>query len=107
MKAIKVFDSRQSLEKIFEKKSIRRLRIGDTKLCLAQHNDEYYAFELLCPHQHQPLDEGQITDFGDLVCPLHFYRFSLKTGIETQSRCKDLKTYIIEIKEEGIFIHLY
>ncbi|WP_420384732.1 Rieske (2Fe-2S) protein [Roseivirga sp.] len=107
MKAVKVFDSRESLEKVFEKQSIRRLRVGDTRFCLAQHNGEYFAFELLCPHQNHPLDEGHITDFKELICPLHEYRFALQSGKESGSRCRDLKTYQVEINEEGVFIYLH
>ncbi|HEY9117229.1 MAG TPA: Rieske 2Fe-2S domain-containing protein [Roseivirga sp.] len=107
MKAIKVFDSRQSLEKIFIDRNIRRLRIGDIKLCIAQHKRAYFAFELLCPHQRQPLDEGQITEFGEVVCPLHSYRFNLKSGQEAHHLCDDLKTFQLDISDEGVFINLY
>ena len=107
MKAIKVFESRQSLDKIFEKRQICRLRIGETKLCIGKYKSDYFAFALLCPHQQEPLDLAQITSFGEIVCPLHQYRFHISTGNEANAQCQDLKTYPLEINEHGDFIYLH
>ena len=67
----------------------------------------FFAFEHLCPHQMHPLSEAQITAFGEVVCPLHAYRFHLQTGSEANQKCRDLKTFEVEIRQEGVFINLY
>ncbi len=104
---VKVFESLAAMEKVFIEKAIRVLRIGDQKVCVAKSGNEYFAFEALCPHQKQPLSEGKLNAFNEVICPLHFYRFNLKTGEESSRLCNDLKTFPIEVKEEGIFIKLY
>jgi len=106
-KSVKVFNSFSAMEKVFGEKAIRVLRIGELKVCLAKSKDEFYAFEALCPHQKQPLSEGTLNAFNEVICPLHFYRFNLKTGSEANRLCHDLKTFPMEINDQGVFIKLY
>jgi nitrite reductase/ring-hydroxylating ferredoxin subunit len=58
----------------------------------------YYAFDARCPHRGAMLSDGEFS--GDLlVCPLHHFKFSLKTG-----RCmmpKHLKLLSFRVSEEG------
>ena len=107
MPTIKVFQNKEQLDTAFTEKTIRVIRIGERKVCLAKHGQAFFCFEHLCPHQMHPLSEGQITAFGELVCPLHEYRFSLKNGAEANGRCRELKTFRVDIKEEGVFINLF
>ncbi|MBO3698737.1 Rieske 2Fe-2S domain-containing protein [Fabibacter sp. E12] len=95
------------MDKVFVEKDIRVLRIGEQKLCLAKTKKGYFAFEALCPHQKQPLSEGSLNAFSEVICPLHFYRFNLKTGEEANRLCQALKTFPLEINDEGIFIKVY
>ncbi|WP_286744610.1 Rieske 2Fe-2S domain-containing protein [Roseivirga sp. UBA1976] len=107
MPSIRVFENTAQLHQAFAHKSIRLLRIGEKKVCLARHRQAFFAFEHLCPHQMHPLSEAQITAFGEVVCPLHAYRFHLQTGSEANQKCRDLKTFEVEIRQEGVFINLY
>jgi len=107
MSKVKVFQNEEQLKKAFSEKNIRVIRIGEKRVCLARHGQTFYCFEHLCPHQMHPLSEGQITEFGEIVCPLHEYRYNLKTGTEASQRCRDLKTFKVDINSEGIFINLY
>lgn len=107
LKTIKIFESEDQLRQIFVDQSIRVLRIGDQKVCITQKNESYFAFEALCPHQRHPLSEATINDFGEVICPLHFYRFNLTTGTEANRLCKDLKTYQVDLRPDGIFLKLH
>lgn len=106
-RSVKVFESHSAMEKVFVEKAIRVLRIGEQKICLAKSKNEFFAFEALCPHQKQPLKEGSLNAFNEIICPLHFYRFNLKTGQEANRLCNDLKTFPMEINDQGVFIKLY
>lgn len=106
MSRIKVFQNEEQLNAAFSVKNIRVIRIGERKVCLAKFGQTFFCFEHLCPHQMHPLSEGQITDFGELVCPLHEYRFSLKTGAESGHRCRELNTFKIDVASEGVYINL-
>ncbi|OEK07068.1 Rieske (2Fe-2S) protein [Roseivirga misakiensis] len=103
----KIFKSKADLEKVFESNAIRSVKIGDRKLCIANNNGRFHAFEALCPHQRHPLVTAEFNDFGELICPLHSYRFSLTTGQEVSQRCEALDIYPLDVTDEGVFVKLY
>ncbi len=104
---VKIFKSKAAMEQVFVERAIRVLRIGEEKLCLAKSKGNFYAFEALCPHQKQPLSEGNLNAFEEIICPLHFYRFNMKTGQEANRLCQDLKTFPLEIEAEGVYVRIY
>lgn len=85
---------------------IREVQVGTAKICLVRSGEEVYAFEHLCPHQSAPLKDGKINNFGEVICPLHHYRFELKTGDVKSGSCAELKTYTANLTEEGIEIFI-
>ena len=85
---------------------INLVQVGHTKICLVRLGEEVYAFDHLCPHQKASLNEGKINSLGEVICPLHHYRFELKTGDVKSGSCPDLKTYQAEITDEGIEIYI-
>ena len=103
MDSIRIYDSEQFPE-LFVEKQQRVFKLGDLKVIIAKHNGVYQAFEHLCPHQRHPLKDSIMTAFGEVVCPLHEYRFSLKTGEEAHQKCKALKRYPLEIKAGGVYL---
>ncbi len=52
----------------------------------------------------EKLSKGTVNYAGEIICPLHFYRFDLKTGRECQGRTEDLATYTVKANEEGLFV---
>ncbi len=73
----------------------REFRIEFQRLLLLQHEGEHYIVEALCPHLEHPLMEAWLEN-GELLCPLHGYRFSLSTGrvIEaTRESCRPLRVW--------------
>lgn len=75
------------------------VRVNDTlTLAVCRFEGAYHAFDGKCPHRGAPLAEGEIA--GELlVCPLHHFKFSLKTG-----RClmpRHLKLRSFPVHEEA------
>lgn len=73
---------------------------------LARYKDTYYAFAHKCPHASGLMAEGFIDAQGQVVCPLHRYRFNMANGRNTSGEGYFLKTYPVEIREDGIYIGL-
>ncbi|NJM52749.1 MAG: Rieske 2Fe-2S domain-containing protein [Blastocatellia bacterium] len=48
------------------------------KICIALHNGELHACAAKCPHASGKMAEGHIDSLGNIVCPLHRYKFNLK-----------------------------
>lgn len=63
-----------------------------------------FAFGDKCPHNGASLSRGSCTNKNEVVCPLHRYSFDLETGKATSGGAFALKTYPVEIKEEGVFV---
>lgn len=56
---------------------------------IVRHQGQLHAHASLCPHWLGPLDQGRLTDAGEVVCPWHGYRFDIATGHNTSGqRCK-------------------
>jgi len=79
------------------------IRAGKLRICLLHdHAAGIKAIGNACPHQGAPLHEGWLNGQGEIVCPLHDYRFSLATGEEQSGHhCPPLKHYPLRRTAEG------
>ncbi|WP_295125831.1 Rieske 2Fe-2S domain-containing protein [uncultured Chitinophaga sp.] len=78
--------------------------VAGKKVCVTRYQGELYAFAHKCPHAGAFMQEGYIDAVGNIVCPLHRYKFSVKNGRNTSGEGFYLKTYPIELRPEGVFI---
>ena len=60
---------------------------------------EVYAVQAECPHKRGPLADGLVGG-GTVICPLHGWKFDLKTGQALFGDC-GLKTYPVCLDESG------
>jgi 3-phenylpropionate/trans-cinnamate dioxygenase ferredoxin subunit len=74
------------------------------QICVARYRDSYYAFAATCPHAGGRFSEGWIDALGNIVCPLHRYRFALTNGRNTSGEGYYLKTYPLELRPDGLYI---
>lgn len=74
------------------------------KICIGKHADDYFAFAYKCPHAGGILAEGYIDAIGNVVCPLHRYKFNMKNGRNVTGEGYYLKTWPVEINEDGVFV---
>ncbi len=77
--------------------------INGRQVCFAQHNGNIYAFQEKCPHAGGSLSAGYIDALGNIVCPLHRYKFSLSRGYNVSGEGYYLKTYPVK-EEDGIWL---
>lgn len=80
------------------------LEADGRKFTLAKWKEGYFAFASKCPHASGRMASGYINPIGQVVCPLHRYAFDIKNGRNTSGEGYFLKTYPIEMRQEGIFI---
>jgi len=78
--------------------------VDSRKVTLAKHNDQIFACAYKCPHASGILAEGYVDVSGNIVCPVHRYKFNLLNGRNTSGEGYYLKTYPLQKSEEGIFI---
>ena len=50
--------------------------------------------------------QGHLDAVGNVVCPLHRYKFDLKTGRNTSGEGFFLKRWVVEVNDEGVFVEM-
>jgi 3-phenylpropionate/trans-cinnamate dioxygenase ferredoxin subunit len=83
---------------------LKEIEVNEKKVCLALHNDVLMACTQKCPHAGGALSHGYIDPLGNIVCPLHRYKFNLQNGRNISGEGYFLKTFPVEIRDAGVFI---
>ena len=80
------------------------IAVAGKTICIALHKDNLHACTQKCPHAGGIIADGYLDALGNVVCPLHRYKFSLQNGRNISGEGYFLKTFPIEIRNEGIFV---
>jgi nitrite reductase/ring-hydroxylating ferredoxin subunit len=99
---IKIAESREEI--VFDTNRLCSIEVSGKNICIAFFNDGIYATAQKCPHASGLMHAGYIDAVGNIVCPLHRYRFSLATGRNSSGEGYFLKTYKVEEREDGVWI---
>ena len=83
---------------------VQEVEIEGKMVLLVRVGNEIYGCAAKCPHVGARMKEGYVDVQGNLVCPLHKYRFDVKTGRNVSGEGYFLKRYLIMRNEEGMFI---
>lgn len=107
MSALKWHKVAESVDELsFGSNKIATVEAGGKTICIASFDDGWYGFAYKCPHASGIMANGNIDAAGNVVCPLHRYKFSIKNGRNTSGEGYFLKTYPVELREDGIFVGL-
>lgn len=105
MEWYKVFDSEKQAKDRFPLLSVFKIKAGGKEICMAHTPAGFMAVENTCPHQGFPLSEGKCNFKGEIVCPLHAYRFDMDSGEEMSGNpCRSAKTFAIKVDETGLYV---
>ncbi len=88
----------------FAENGITTIEVNNKTICIAKYNNELFGCAAKCPHASGNMEHGHIDTLGNIVCPLHRYKFNLQNGRNTSGEGYYLKTYPIEKKENGIYV---
>lgn len=83
-----------------------QITVAGKSVCLAKKGDIIQACAAKCPHAGGLMADGFIDALGNIVCPLHRYKFSLQNGRNVSGEGYFLKIFPVEIRPEGVFIGL-
>jgi nitrite reductase/ring-hydroxylating ferredoxin subunit len=104
--------------------AVRIVCVDSTEVAVIRHQDDYFAYRNLCPHQGGPACEGvlmpgvvdRINDAGaflgqgfdeadmHIVCPWHGYEFHLATGEHAGDKKLKLKRYDVVRRDDAIYV---
>lgn len=103
---VKIFDTANDMQKRLVDNRPQLLIVRGKRICLVKRENVLLAVQDSCTHSGQSLSKGNINYLGEIVCPLHGYVFSMKTGRECSQRSADLAVYPMRSDETGVFIGL-
>jgi len=98
----KVADSLGEIE--FAVNNIAVVDLDGKNICLGKFKDALSAFAYKCPHAGGMLAEGFIDALGNIVCPLHRYKYNMANGRNVSGEGYYLKHWPVEIKDDGVFV---
>src|SRR3954465_7402077 len=98
----KIADSSQEL--FWQDNNLMVAEAGGKKITLVRLGAEVFACAHKCPHASGVLADGFIDATGNIVCPLHRYKFNLTNGRNVSGEGYYLRVYPIEEREAGIFV---
>ncbi len=82
------------------------VKVAGREICLTVYQNEVRGCAARCPHAGGAMHQGWVDPLGQLVCPLHRYRFDCKTGRNTSGEGYFLKTYAVKETDDGVFVGL-
>ncbi|MEP7279028.1 MAG: Rieske 2Fe-2S domain-containing protein [Bacteroidota bacterium] len=94
-------------ELAFAPNQIAVASIHDKKICIGRHNNHLYAFAYGCPHAGGILADGYMDALGNIVCPVHAYKFSLQNGRNSSGEGYYLRHWPVERRVDGIYVGLF
>ena len=93
-------------EIFFTENNIAIVSANGKRICLGKYNNKLFAFAYTCPHAGGILADGQIDSLGNVVCPLHRYKYSIVNGRNVSGEGYYLKHWPVEMREAGIYVGL-
>lgn len=91
-------------EVLFDANNIAEAMADGKRICLAKYKEDLFAFAYKCPHAGGYFKDGFIDAVGNVVCPLHRYRFCPGNGRNVSGEGYYLKHWPVQLREDGVFV---
>lgn len=88
----------------FAPNNIAVAEVNGKKICIGKYNETAFAFGFKCPHAGGIMADGYIDALGNVVCPLHRYKYDMKNGRNVSGEGYYLKNWPVEMREDGIYV---
>jgi nitrite reductase/ring-hydroxylating ferredoxin subunit len=88
----------------FGSNGLAEVMVEDKRVCIGTYKDELFAFLAKCPHASGAFIDGFIDAMGNVVCPLHRYKFCMKNGRNVTGEGYYLKHWPVAVKEDGVYV---
>jgi nitrite reductase/ring-hydroxylating ferredoxin subunit len=84
--------------------NIIRVEVDGKPICLGRFKEQLYGFAAECPHAGADMTDGYIDGSCRVVCAVHSLKFDLRNGLDANGEGYKLKTYPVEVREDGIYV---
>jgi len=83
--------------------SAKMIRIKGDEMAVFKQDGQVYAIQNICPHEGGQLSKGWL-EGDEVVCPLHGYKFHLKTGLCSTDPALRAKIFKLAAHGDGLTI---
>ena len=90
----------------FSANGLAIVTVAGKTITLGRDKEKLFACAHKCPHAGGLLADGYVDALGNIVCPLHRYRFDPFNGRNTSGEGYYLKTFPVELREDGVFVNI-
>lgn len=73
-------------------------------ICVTKLEDGYFGIHNTCPHAGAQLHHGHCNRKGIVGCPLHGYKFDIKTGRSADGNNYKITHYQFKIENDKLYI---
>lgn len=101
-KWVKVAESAAELD--FGTNAIAVADMEGKSICIGRYKEGLFAFAHKCPHAGGFFAEGFIDVLGNVVCPLHRYKYNIQNGRNVTGEGYYLKHWPVEVREDGVYV---
>jgi nitrite reductase/ring-hydroxylating ferredoxin subunit len=90
----------------FNSNQIAVADVKGKKICIGRFHEKLFAFAFKCPHAGGILADGYIDALGNIVCPLHRYKYNMDNGRNVSGEGYYLKHWPVETREDGVYVEM-
>ncbi len=90
-------------ELVFEN-NIAAVQINEKCICVIKTPNGLKACSSKCPHAGGDLSTGFLDAKGNIICPVHNYRFNLNHGRDTNDEGYFLKLFKVKEDQHGVWL---
>ena len=101
---VKVAEAEAEID--FGSNNIAEMLAGERKICIGKYGGNLFAFSNKCPHASGLFVNGYIDALGNVVCPVHRYKYCMRNGRNITGEGYFLRHWAVQIREDGIYVGL-
>lgn len=104
MKEYSLGNSKEDVFRFLPERVIKKIQLGENQLAGLRIGERIFVFQAFCPHRGASLLQATLNGAEEIICPLHHFRFDLKTGTVKAGYCEELQVYLTRLEEDGLKI---
>jgi nitrite reductase/ring-hydroxylating ferredoxin subunit len=97
----------ENIDEINFENNIGCVQIKEKSICIIKTTNGLKACSSRCPHAGGDLSAGFLDSKGNIICPVHNYRFNLKNGRDSNGEGYFLKIFPVRENEEGVWLKVH
>lgn len=96
-------ETRQHLEQL-KLQQLAKLTFDGKVICVTKLEEGFFGIHNTCPHAGAQFHHGHCNKRGIVGCPLHGYKFDIKTGRSVDGNDYKIAHYRFKIEEDKLYI---